>query len=238
LRGGLRFTGEETLSNADTTRFFMRLRAFHGDAAGGECRRPFDVFSLDAQVNFDDVRPLGRAHMIGLLHSWELQRGPRASSYFAIVDNFHYINNRAYEYGDQSLGGSFLTRVTSDAWTLDAGVGLNWIILGGTASDYESYTGRSYDYGPGGGAGLHAVLSHRGRMLVALESDVYHLRIMNGTEARHLVTENRVTVGLPLRGPLGIGAEYSVYHAERDYADFPDVSQRNPQLTTYLSWTY
>lgn len=52
------------------------------------------------------------------------------------------------------------------------------------------------------------------------------------------MTENRLTVGLPLRGPLGIGAEYSVYHAERNYADFADVSRRNPQLTTYLSWAY
>ena len=238
LRGGLRFTGEETLSNADTTRFFMRLRALHGDPAGGECTTPFDVFSLDAQVNFGDAKPLGRVEMIGLLHSWEMQQGPRASSCFAIVNNFHYINNRAYLYGDQSLGGSFLTRVRSNDWTIDAGVGLNWIILGGTSSDYESYTGRSFDYGPGAGARLYAVLSHRGRSVLALESDVYHLRIMNGTEADHLVTENRVTVGLPLKGPLGIGAEYSVYHAERDYADFPDVSKRNPQITTYLLWTY
>jgi len=238
LRGGLRFTGEESLDNADTTRAFMRLRAVHGDPEGGECRKPFDVFSLDAQVNFNDDRPLGRVKSVGLLHSWETHRGSRASTYFAIVENFDYINNRAYKYGGQSVGGSFLTRVKSDAWTMNAGVGLNWIILGGTSSDYQSYTGRSYDYGPGGGATFYAVLRHRGGGLVALESDLYHLRIMNGTEANHLVTENRLTVALPLRGPLGIGTEYSVYHAERSYADFADVSKRNPQLTAYLSWSY
>ena len=238
LRGGLRYTGEESLDNADTTRAFMRLRAVHGDPEGGECRKPFDVFTLDAQVNFNDDRPLGRVKSVGLLRSWETHRGSRAATYFAIVENFDYINNRAYKYGGQSVGGSFLTRVKSDAWTMNAGVGLNWIILGGTSSDYASYTGRSYDYGPGGGATFYAVLRHRTGGLVALESDVYHLRIMNGTDANHLVTENRLTVGLPLRGPLGIGTEYSVYHAERDYADFADVSRRNPQLTAYLSWAY
>jgi hypothetical protein len=238
LRGGLRYTGEESLENADTTRAFMRLRAVHGDQEGGECRKPFDVFTLDAQVNFNDDRPLGRVKSVGLLRSWETHRGSRAATYFAIVENFDYINNRAYKYGGQSVGGSFMTRVKSDAWTMNAGVGLNWIILGGTSSDYESYTGRSYDYGPGGGAMLYAVLRHRGGSRVALESDLYHLRIMNGTDANHLVTENRLTVGLPLRGPLGIGSEYSLYHAERNYADFADVSARNPQLTAYLSWTY
>jgi hypothetical protein len=238
LRGGLRFTGEESLDNADTTRFFARLRAVHGDPEGGECRKPFDVFSLDAQVNFDDARPLGRVKSIGLLHSWETHRGARASMVFAIVNNFDYINNRAYTYGGESVGGSWLARVKSDAWTLNAGAGLNWIILGGTSSDYASYTGRSYDYGPGGGATFYAVLRHRGGGLLALESDLYLLRIMNGTEANHLLAENRLTLGLPLRGPLGIGTEYSVYHAERNYADFADVSKRNPQLTAYLSWAY
>jgi hypothetical protein len=238
LRGGLRYTGEGSLDNADTTRAFVRLRAVHGDLEGGECRTPFDVFTFDAQVNFSEVKPLGRVKSIGIMRSWETHRGSRAASYFALVENFDYINNRAYTYGGQSVGGSYLTRVKSENWTLNTGVGLNWIILGGTASDYESYTGRSYDYGPGGGAMFYAVLRHRSGGLVALESDLYHLRIMNGTDAHHLVTENRVTVGLPLRGPLGIGSEYSLYHAERNYADFPDVSKRNPQLTAYLSWVY
>lgn len=188
--------------------------------------------------DFSDAKPLGRVKSVGLLRSWEMHRGSRASTYFAIANNFDYINNRAYTYGGESVGGSFLTRVKSDAWTMNAGVGLNWIILGGTSTDYESYTGRSYDYGPGGGATLYAVLRHRGGAVVALESDLYHLRIMNGTDANHLVTENRLTVGLPLQGPLGIGTEYSVYHAERNYADFADVSKRNPQLTAYLSWSY
>lgn len=238
MRYGLRFTGEGSLDNADTTRFFMRLRALHGDPVGGECRTPFDVFSFDAQVNFSDARPFGRVEAVGLLHSWEMHRSARTSTYFALRSNFDYINNRAYTYGGQAVGGSVLTRVKSEVWTMDAGVGLDWIILGGTSSDYPSYTGRSYDYGPGAGGRFYAVLSHRGRNVLALESNVYHLRIMNGTPADHLVAENRVTLGLPLRGPLGIGAEYSVYHAERHYDDFPDVSKRNPQLTTYLSWSY
>jgi hypothetical protein len=238
MRYGLRYTGEEKLTNADTTRFFMRLRAMHGDLVGGECRKPFDVFSFDGQLNFGDANLLGRAQAIGLLRSWEMHRGENASWYFATTTNYDYISNNAYVYGGQSVGGSVLTRVKSDAWSMDAGLGLSWIILGATASDYESYTGRTYDYGPGTNTRLFAVLSHRGRNVAALESDLYYLRIMNGTEANHLVTETRLTAGLPLKGPLGIGAEFSVYHAERNYADFADVSERDPQLTAYFSWSY
>ena len=236
MRAGVRFTGEETLSNADTTRGFLRLRTLHGDPLGGECRTPFDAFSFDLQINFKDSSPVGRAKAFGLLHSWEMAHGDGSSLYFAVVNNYDYIDTRAYVYGGQSLGGSLLTRLKNDAWTMDAGLGVNWIILGGTSSDYESFTGRSYDYGPGAGAKFFSVLRHHGRNLFALESDLYYLRIMNGTDANHMVAENRATLELPLRGPLGIGAEYSIYHAERHYADYPDVSTRSPQLTAYLSW--
>ena len=141
-------------------------------------------------------------------------------------------------YGGQSVGGAFLTRRGSENWTLDAGLGLNWIILGGTTSDYASYTGRGYDYGPGAGGRFFALLRRRGQNVLGLESDLYWLRILNGTEANHLVRETKFTAGLPITGRIGAGAEYALYHADRHYADYPDVSTRAPQLTAYLSFNY
>jgi uncharacterized protein DUF3943 len=238
VRAGARFTGEQTLSNSDTTRAFFRLRGVYGDQATGECRVPFDVFSFDIQFNPGDVSPVGRAQVFGLLHSWELGRGERTASYFGLVTNYDYIYNWAYIYGGQSVGASVFTRRSWDAWRLDAGLTANWIILGGTSSDYASFTGRSYDYGPGAGGKLFVGLRRHGYNVLLLESDLYHLRIMNGTKADHLVTENRLTAGWPLFGTLGIGAEYSVYNAERRYADYPHVSARDPQLTAYLAWAF
>ena len=234
LQGGARFTGEETLT--DTTRVFMRLRGVYGDQAGGECRVPFETFSFDVQLNPGDKGAFGRAQIRGLLRSWETSRSERTASYFALVNDYDYIDNWAYTYGGQSLGASIFARRKSEAWTLDAGLTGNWIILAGTSSDYPSFTGRTYDYGPGVGAKFFAGVRRRGHSLLLLQSDLYHLRIMNGTAANHTVLENRLTLGFPLRGPLALGAEYSVYNAERRYADYPDVSKRAPQLTAYLAW--
>ena len=235
VRVGSRSTGEGSLSNQDTTRAFFRLRLVHGDPTGSVCRTPFDAFSFDLQVNPQDASVIGRAQVVGVLHSWETHRDERSASYFALVHNYDYIDNWAYKIGAQSIGASLLHRRGSGDWTLRAGLDANWIVLGGTTSDYASYTGRSYDYGPGAGGKLFAVLRHRTRSALAFESDLYYLRVMNGTPANHVVTENRLTASFPVHGPLNLGAEYSMYHAERHYADYPDVSKRAPQLTVYLS---
>jgi Domain of unknown function (DUF3943) len=235
-RFGSRFTGEGTLTNADTVRAFMRLRGLYGDQAGGEIKKPFDAFSFDLQFNFQDAAVLGRAQVQGILRSWELSHSDRTSWYFAAVNHYDYVNNWAYVYGGQSVGAALLTRVKSQEWTMDAGLTATWIILGGTSSDYASYTGRTYDYGPGAGGKFFAVLRRHGQNILGLESDLYYLRIMNGTDANHVVRESRLTVGLPVRGPFGFGAEFSMYNAERRYADYPDMNTRAPQATVYLSW--
>jgi len=238
LRAGPRFTGENTLTDADTTRSFVRLRGLYGDQAGGEIHTPFDAFSFDIQFNFQDKSAVGRAQIQGVLRSWEMKRDEKGATYFALMNYYDYIDTWAYVYGGQSVGGAFLTRRGSDKWTLDAGLGLNWIILGGTTSDYASFTGRGYDYGPGAGGRFFALLRRKGQNVLGLESDLYWLRIMNGTEADHLVRETKFTAGLPISGRIGAGAEYALYHADRHYKDYDDVSTKAPQLTAYLSFNY
>ena len=235
IRAGARFTRDGTVEDADTLRAFARLRGVVGDPTGSVVRKPYDAFSIDVQLNADEITPVGRGQVFGLLRSWEVDRSERRNSYFAITNSWDYINNSAYELGAQSFGAGYLTRVKSDSWTLNAGLTANWIVLGGTSSDYESYTGRSYDYGPGAGGRFFASLRHRW-LFLGLESDLYYLRVMNGTDADHIVTENRLTAAVPVSGAFNLGTELSVYHARRHYADFDDVSERDPQLTAYVAW--
>ena len=35
---------------------------------------------------------------------------------------------------------------------------------------------------------------------------------------------------------FGVGAEYILYMADRNYEDYPDVYARNPELRLYLVW--
>ena len=235
LRVGARITGEGSLSNNDTTRAFFRVRVVHGEPTGSVVRTPYDAFSFDLQVNPQDASLIGRAKVVGMLHSWETRRVEQSASYFAFVHDYDYVDSWAYKIGTQAIGASLLDRRTSGAWMLNSGVDANWIVLGGTSTDYASYTGRSYDYGPGLGAKYFSILRHRSRSSLAIEGDFYWLRIMNGTPANHVVSENRATVSVPVYGALNLGSEYCLYHAERHYRDFPDVSRRAVQLTVYLS---
>src|SRR4029079_3864165 len=204
-------------------------RGVYGDPTGSVVRKPFDAFSLDIQFNADDHSFIGRAQVLGLLRSWETGRSENTRTYFAVANGFDYIDTGAYTFGGENLGVSLLHRWTSGDWRLNAGVTGKWIVLAGTSSDYGSYTGRGYDYGPGLGASGFAIMRN-GRWSLAAESDVNFVRIMNGTEAHHLVAENRFTASAPLHKALNLGAEYNVYLAERHHDLYAAVARRDQEL--------
>jgi hypothetical protein len=41
-------------------------------------------------------------------------------------------------------------------------------------------------------------------------------------------------VSIPLGPSFALGGDYQLYLADRNYADFPDVEQRSPQVQAYL----
>jgi hypothetical protein len=53
---------------------------------------------------------------------------------------------------------------------------------------------------------------------------------VNGNRGDHYLSISSVGIGLPLTSWCALDGEYQLYLADRHYADFPDVSQRSPQL--------
>jgi hypothetical protein len=234
---GLRTIGEDQLWESDTTRVYMVADFDYGDPFSGDTAKPFDSFDFFLQLNFDDKSLIGRAHAKGLLFAAELAESEKSQHLVGSYQHYDYINNNAFEFGGQSISASYLSHIQiGDRAALRTGFHGCGLILGGTKSDYENFTGRSYDYGPGLGFKFHSTLYRRGRRFFTLGHTNYWVHVLNGDRADHYIAFTYARLDLQLQRFFGLGFEYQLYNAERQYADFPDVSQRSPEFHMYVNW--
>jgi hypothetical protein len=233
---GARTLSETRIGAADTTRLYMRAEFAYGDPFAGDIEKPFDTFDFAMQLNFDDVSAIGQVDAKGLLFATELAESENSRHLLGAYQHYEYVNNSAYEFGGQSLSASYLSYIRAGTTALRTELHLTGLIMGGTKSDYENFTGRSYDYGPGVGFKLKAVLTRNERPFLTVGHANHWLYVVNGNRAEHFVAFTFARLDLQYRNRFGLGLEYDLYNAERSYADFPDVSQRNPEIRTYLSW--
>ena|SRR5690349_6456020 len=113
---------------------------------------------------------------------------------------------------------------------------MNAIIMGGTKADYETFTGRSYDFGPGLGFKFGSTFYYHNHPYLMLTHARYWIHSINGTVADHLISTSRVRFDVPLTAGFSIGADYWLYTADRLYRDYPDVYERVPVLRTGVSF--
>lgn len=236
LEAGLRTVGQEEFGQADTTRAFLDFSFAHGDPFQGDLERPFDHFDFGIQVNFNDQSPLGQVRAKGLLHGGTVRRTESTHHILAAFQHFDYIDNRAYEFGGQSLGAGFLSRFTTEhGYELRTELYLNALLLGATLSDYLAFTGREYDYGPGLGFKIAAGFGRNGWRFVDFSHTHFWIHSVNGNQTEHYISLTRIKLSVPVTRHLAVGTDYLLYLAEGRYDDYPDISRRNPQLRAYLA---
>jgi hypothetical protein len=236
-RVGFRTVGQDHLWDTDTTRVFMDFAALYGDPFGGEYKKPFDSFQYAAQLNFGDKNTLGSMRARGILFGTEIKKTEHAHHLLAAYQHYDYYNNNSFEFGGQSVGATLLSQVKTDQdFEVRTQLDMNVLLLGGTKSDYINFSGRTYDFGPGLGFKFGATFSVKGRPFLILGHDQYWVHSMNGTAAEHYITGSQVRVDVPLPENLSVSVDYSLYTADRDYRDFPDVYSRIPELRTALAF--
>jgi hypothetical protein len=237
---GLRTLGEDRIWENDTTRVFMEFDFQYGNPFEGAYKKPFETFRLEAQLNFSDpVTVIGRLQTYGILGATVLNESEKRKSLLAGTFHFDYYNNVAFEYGSQSVNASLFNRWKTSGEggaEMYLTIGADAILMGATKSDYFSFTGRNYDYGPGLGFRFSTMLRNRGWSYLRIDHNTFYLHIVNGNKANHVVSLTRARLTVPLRGFFGVGGEYDLYLAERNYQDFPDVSQRNPEARLFITW--
>jgi hypothetical protein len=260
LNAGARVIGEgSSISENTNTYGFIEGTMQYGSPFYGEHGRPFDRFDGTVQLNYGEKTRIGVLQIRGDLASWRLGNPDNPKHALAIVQDFDYIDNEAYEYGGQSFGLSLfsgfgepagtrlVTRLTGYA-TLSAAVNADYSFLA-EVGDRERF--REYDYGPGLGLGFEGMVFRKGRQIAEFSYrytfiDVNNGSIWNpdgegngqGSSATHQVHRARIRITVPILKTLGLGADASLFYRDSRYslAALKDHTQRNPEVRVYLSW--
>ena len=234
----------------------------YGSPFFNERRRPYDRFDTTMQLNFGDKTAVGELTIRGDLASWVVGDPEDPKHVVAIVQDFDYIDNEAYEYGGQGFGVGYysghgtpmgtrlVTRLVGYG-VASAAVNADYSFLGDVANR-ERY--REYDYGPGLGFGAEALLYRGGRPIVDFRYrftwiDVRNGSIWNpdpddneggleGSSATHQVHRFRLRLNVPITENFSLGADGIIFYRDSKYsADFlDDVTQRNPEVRLFVTW--
>jgi len=234
---GTRTIGEERLWEENVTKAFLSFDAKYGDPYD-DIRKPYEAFQFGAQVTFDNKpRGLARLEASGVIASADVYKSDVAQHVLSAVQLFDYFDNEAYTYGGQTIGVNYRSRFwRGDLFEARTTVGLGAILLGASRSDYFNISGREYDYGPGAGYGVSVEFARRGRTILGVSHNGFWIHSVNGTNSDHYNNVSRFRLDLPAKQFFSAGVEYVLFHSERIYADYDDVSTRNPELKLYLSW--
>ena len=229
---GSRTRYEDRIPSNDTTSWFASFRFSYGDPFQEDFEKPYDVFGALVRLHGKDQAVLGQASVQGLLARKPLSEGLRSRHMLGVYQHYDYINNRAFELGGQSVSATLHSRFGSDEsrYRVDTRIAAVGILLGATKSDYPNQTDRDYDYGPGYGAQFSGALTRDGIDILRLSHMEFAIHSVNGTKADHALGLSSVGLSLPVGDRFVLDGDYFLYHAERHYAEFPDVSQRSPEL--------
>jgi hypothetical protein len=265
VRVGGRVMGEGESITQNTNYYgFAEASVSYGSPWENEKRGPYDRFDLVAGMNFGDKTRVGRLLIRGDLFSFPIGTGKRHT--FAIQQDFDYIDNEAYEYGGQSLGGALQSRFdlspSLQLWSRLQGYA---ILLGAVNSDYafladvaERERYREYDYGPGLGGSWELYLWRKGAMLANLRYRYSHIRVTNGSiyndsannlglDADHDVHQLQTRLDVPVTGRVAVGVDGSIFFRRSRYdltgtgdtgvaTGRRTITQRNPEVRAYLAW--
>ncbi len=233
---GFRTVYEDQIGRSDTTGAFVNLHFSYGDPFQERFRKPYEFFDAHVQVNGNDTQALGQVDVTGMLARTHLASGEKSEHILGAFQHYDYLNNRAFELGGQSFSAGLLSRfgAAEAKYRLITRLYAAGLVLGATKSDYENQTARSYDYGPGFGARFSGALYRDGWDILRMGHHQYYIHSVNGNRADHFLSLSYLGASVPLSSSFALGADYQLYLADRNYADFPDVSQRSPQVQFHL----
>ena len=259
LNAGARVIGEgESISENSNSYGFAEFDVQYGSAFENERRKPFDRFDGSIQMNFGDKTSIGRLQVRGDLWSKPLggPAGPDTRHALAVVQDFDYIDNEAYEYGGQGFGMAFYSRFGSASTRLATRAVGYFVASAAVNADYSYLADvpdprelRDYDYGAGVGAGAEMVLVRKRRPLAALSYRYTMISVKNGSiynpedgpegsDSTHHVHRLTLRLNVPVTKKLAIGADAWLFYRDSNYdsPELEDKTQRNPEARLYLAW--
>jgi len=246
--------------------FFVRYAHEHGNVFKNSRSKPWDFFTADARWNFGDKTRLGALIIQGNWFSAPIGSGPSPKHAGALVQYFDYVNNNAYEYGGQAIGGAvFSNWGSAGPFAMGTRFDVMGTILGAVNSNYSVFAEvanqeriREYDYGPGLGGKAAIAFSLRGQRFLTASYRFNFLSVTNGSvynkdgaaglDASHWLHAVEARLDTPTHNHVGLGASYSSFTRESHYRVHPagvdpalsvlqKITQTNPEVRVYVRYT-
>lgn len=238
LEFGMRTEGDYRLWDGPVTRGYFRTDLIYGDVFDSRRHEPFSNFLFSAQINFADVTPIGQFDARGILAGTDLHESETSRHIFAAYHHFDYLDNEAVKFGAQSVGATLQSEFRAEQGegnlrlrtTLDGNV----VLLGATESDYPTFTGRDYDYGPGAAVKLATAFQYNNLPIFVLSTANTFIHAINGTSADHFISSSRVRVQVPVWDHYGVALDYVLFLRNSQYEDYEDVEKRSPEVRLSL----
>jgi hypothetical protein len=238
LEFGVRTEGEDRIWEDPVARGYLRTDLAYGDVFDSRRHDPFSSFLFSAQINFADATPIGQFDARGILAGRDLHETETSRHILAAYHHFDYIDNQAVKFGAQSVGSTIQSEFHAahgeGRLRLRTRLDGNVVLLGATESDYATFTGRDYDYGPGFAVKLATGFQFNELPIFILSTSNTFLHSINGTDADHFISSSRVRVQVPVYQNYGLAVDYVLFLRNSQYADYDDVDKRSPEVRLSL----
>lgn len=212
----------------------------YGDPFAGEIRKPFDSFTVGADLTFPGGAVLSRAEARGVLKGWELgERTDRVRNIFEFFQLYEYLNNEAQVFGAQILGAGLLSRFQLEkefSVTSEVSVGVFPLAAIETTNALSPITGRSYDYATGGSLRVGGALVHGDDEVVTAEYSVRLGRSLDGVGRDNTLRSFRAVGHLPLGRTLVVGGGFSWFDRHTIYKVLPQYQKSQTEVRVFFSW--
>lgn len=244
---------------------FAAIYMEYGIAADGENHsRPYDFFTLDAEISLSKNQPLlSRMHITGRL----LSRQQGTYGELGLYQHFSYYEAHIkdkqapspFPYGEMaSVGPGFIWAHPSltHKISMDQRVFFSGIVMGAIKSDHYSYDERKYNFGSGFSTATQSRLYLYGIGGIDLQTHYMHLFTWKGYETKNL--ENVDSKHVNVQGDrshsrllsirlntyvhiaetlaLKIDATYTTRHTSYKY--FPKCHANSYEYRVALSWLF
>jgi hypothetical protein len=250
LDGGYRGVGQNGSLQSPADGVFGALHVEYGDPFGGRRGGAFDVFELDAQMNFADRNLLGTLAIRGNLLTRDLKRGEGTEHVWAVVQGYEFDNTDAYQYGSQTVSARLESR-----WPIGASSELRTRLQGGVTilgtldSEFEFRSRvpingslRTFEYGPG----LDGRIEVEARAGNASVSAFWRTTFMstindtpvNGGDATHWLHFGKVSGSVPFGARLAVGTDVTMFLRDSGFRldGLAPTRLTVPELRVYGSW--
>jgi len=234
---GYRHVGGDA-SNPDQGLLSLSLQ--YGDPFAGAMNKPFDSFRLGMDISVPATPLMTRFDLRGILSGRELGDASSSTRHIlGVFMEYEYVDNQAQVFGAEAFSAGLLSRFglkSGMSLATSATAAVFPLAAVGTTDFLNPLSGRSFDYGPGGGFRVSARLDRKGREILSAAYGIGWFHTLDGSSTNNMLQFFRATGRWPLGAKLGVGAGYSWYSRKTTYVGFFEATKTQPEWRAFMSW--